>query len=116
MKKLEDEPAFAWWVSHCIKRRDRAVKQIRHRMIKKAIKFGIHVPLSVEEALKFDADNGDDFWFQAIEKELWNVRVAFKRLEEGECLPPGSKLIPYHIVIDVKFDVARKARIVAGGH
>ena len=116
MKELQDEPAFAWWVAHCIKRRDRVIKQIRHRMIKKAIKFGINVPSTVEEALKFDAENGDDLWFQAIEKELRNVRVAFKRLEEGERPPPGSKLIPYHIIFDVKFDLTRKARLVAGGH
>ena len=28
----------------------------------------------------------------------------------------GSKLIPYHIIYDDKFDLTRKARLVAGGH
>ena len=37
-------------------------------------------------------------------------------LEPGEHPPVGSKPIPYHIVFDVKFDLTRKARLVAGGH
>lgn len=31
-------------------------------------------------------------------------------------LPVGSKQIPYHIIFDVKFDLTRKARLVAVGH
>ena len=37
-------------------------------------------------------------------------------LEDGERVPPGYKLIPYHCVYDVKFDGRRKCRLVAGGH
>jgi hypothetical protein len=42
--------------------------------------------------------------------------VAFKFLEEGECIPPGSQWIPFHMFFDVKCDFTRKARFVAGGH
>ena len=52
----------------------------------------------------------------ATEKELKGVRVAFKVLDDNESVSPGSKLIPYHIIFDVKFDLTRKARLVAGGH
>ena len=45
-----------------------------------------------------------------------NVKVAFKLLGDGESVPVGSKKIPYHIIFDVKFDMTRKARLVAGGH
>ena len=37
-------------------------------------------------------------------------------MEDGENLPVGSKLIQYHKIYDVKFDLTRKARLVAGGH
>ena len=114
--KIADEPAFAWWVGHTLRRRDKIIKQVRHRLAKKATKFGIKVPNSVKEALALDQENGNDLWKKAIEKELGNVRVAFKLLDEGERLPVGSKEIPYHIIFDVKLDLTRKARLVAGGH
>ena len=113
---IADEPAFAWWVNSTLKRRNKVIKQVRHRLVKKNYKFGIKVPNTVEEALQLDTENGNNLWKAAIEKELGNVRVAFKLLEEGEKLPVGSKEIPYHIIFDVKLDLTRKARLVAGGH
>ena len=80
------------------------------------MKIGVLIPGSVEEAYLYDAENGNSLWYDAIENELENVRVAFRLLEEGESLPVGSKLIPYHVIFDVKFDLTRKARLVAGGH
>ncbi|KAL7577136.1 hypothetical protein ACA910_019738 [Epithemia clementina (nom. ined.)] len=44
-----------------------------------------------------------------------NVGIAFTFLEDG-IVPPGYKLIPCHMVFDVKTDLTRKARLVAGGH
>ena len=85
-------------------------------MAKKSHKFGIKVPNSVEEALKLDHENGNDLWKRAIEKEIGNVRIAFRLMEEDEKLPVGSKEIPYHIILDIKFDLTRKACLVAGGH
>ena len=113
---LEKEPAFAWWVPQVLRKRDRIVKQVRHRIPKKAIKFGIRVPATVQEALQFDKEDGNNYWRTAIDKEIKNVKVAFQLLDEGEQIPPGSKQIPYHFVFDVRFDLTRKARLVAGGH
>ena len=114
--KICEEPAFAWWVRPTIKRRDKIIKQVQHRLVKKSTKFGIKVPSSVDEALELDRENGNNLWRKAIDKELGNVRVAFRLMEEGERLPAGSKEIPYHIIFDVKLDLTRKARLVAGGH
>ena len=113
---LIDHPVFAWWVPITLKRRARIIKQVTHRLAKKQIKFGVKVPNSVDEALSLDKENQNSLWADAINKELKNVLVAFKLLEEGEHLPVGSKLIPYHIIFDVKLDLTRKARLVAGGH
>jgi hypothetical protein len=115
-RELHKEPAFAWWVNHTLKQRTRLIKQVQHRMVKKSIKFGVQVPNSVEEAKALDKENGNSLWNDAINKELKNVLVAFQLLEDGESLPVGSKRIPYHIIFDVKFNLTRKARCVAGGH
>ena len=113
---IDDEPAFAWWTRQVLRKRDRMIKAVQHRMIKRDIKFGIRIPRTVKEALEFDTNNGNDLWQASINKELKNVKVAFELLAEGEEPPIGSKLIPYHIIFDVRPDLTRKARLVAGGH
>ena len=115
-RDIQSEPAYAWWVPHVIKKRNRIIKQIQHRVAKKGLKFGVEIPNTVQEAYELDRKNGNDLWDRAIKKELKNVLVAFQLLEEGDTPAVGSKLIPYHIIFDVKFNLTRKARLVAGGH
>ena len=45
-----------------------------------------------------------------------NSKCAFKLLACGDRPPPGYKEILCHLVFDVKLDMTRKARHVAGGH
>ena len=73
------------------------------------MKYGVILPQNIEEAYTLDKINGNDFWDKAIKKELGNVLIAFKLLEDGEPIPVGSKKIPYHIIFDVKHDLRRKA-------
>ena len=58
---LLDEPAFAWWTKHVIKKADRIVKATTHRAVKKKIKFGIVVPDTYEEAMELNRQNGNDY-------------------------------------------------------
>jgi hypothetical protein len=113
---LDEEPAFAWWIRHTLKKRDRLIARVKSRYWKRTHKFGIRVPKSVKEALAIDRETGTTFWYDAICKEMKNVRVAFQILEPGEKPPVGSKFIPLHMIFDVKMDLTRKARLVAGGH
>ena len=113
---IDHEPALAWWVNQVLRKRERIIKQVHHRLAKKSLKFGVTVPNSVKEALALDKADGNSLWANAIDKELKNVIVAFDLLEDGESPPAGSKRIPYHFVFDVKMDLTRKARCVAGGH
>jgi hypothetical protein len=113
---LEEEPAFAWWTRHVLKKRDRLIARVKSRYWKRTHKFGIRLPKSVKEALAIDRETGTTFWYDAICKEMKNVRVAFKILEADEKVPVGSKFIPLHMIFDVKMDLTRKARLVAGGH
>ena len=56
-------------------------------------------------------------WREAIEKELKQLDDydTFRIPNKGETLK-DHKLIQYHIVFDVKFDLRRKARLVANGN
>ena len=72
-QEISEEPAFAWWVTKVPKRRDKVIKQVKSRVLKKGMKFGILIPSTVEEAYRLDKQNGNDLWRKAIEKELKGV-------------------------------------------
>jgi hypothetical protein len=114
--QLQDLPAFRWWVPDVIKRKQRMIKAVKTRYLKRTHEYGIRLPKSVPEAYQIDQETGTDYWHQAILKEMKNNAVAFQFLEEGENVPVGSKWIPFHMIFDIKCDFTRKARFVAGGH
>ena len=74
------------------------------------------MPKIIKEAYKLDGMSGTDFWHHAMVKEMTNNASAFKFLEDDKCVPIGSAWIPCHMVFDIKPDLTRKARFVAGGH
>ena len=116
-RSIERESAFAWWVPTTLRTRRRMISRIKtSHKIRKRTKFGVIVPASIDEAKALDLENGNDLWERAIKKELEKVKIAFLLLEDNETPPIGSKLINYHIIFDVKMDLTRKARLVAGGH
>ena len=114
--KIVSEPAFAWWVPFTLKRRDRIIGKIDAHFAKKYHKFGIVVPSTVKEALQMDMDNSNTAWWDSIQKEMKNVRVAFNILDDDANLPPGHTLVKCHIIFDVKMDLTRKSGYVACGH
>ena len=86
--------------------------------LKSRFKFGIEVPRGVSDAMKLDKLNNNTKWMDAIQKEkdqLFDYET-FEVLEKGEKAPQGYKRIPGFYVFDVKHDLRRKARFVAGGH
>ena len=113
---LHNEPAFAWWVPRVLRKRKHFINKLQKEVKRSNLKFGLVVPKTVREALEIDKKNGNEYWNNAIKKELRNVLVAFHLLPDDEPIPVGSKRIPYHIIFDIKYDMTRKARLVAGGH
>ena len=113
--KLDKEPAFAWWIKTALKRRNTIISKVSQRT-RKNTKFGITIPKNYNEAVELDRVNGNRFWQDAIIKEMKNVELAFKFLDDGESSPIGFKEITCHLIFDVKFDLTRKARYVGGGH
>ncbi|GFH50430.1 hypothetical protein CTEN210_06904 [Chaetoceros tenuissimus] len=115
--KVQDEPAFKWWINHALRQRARLISRLKSNVIRKGkTKFGIQVPGSWEEAIKIDEANNYTLWHDAIKKEMVNAKCAFKLLARGDKPSPGYNEILCHLVFDVKLDMTRKARYVAGGH
>lgn len=114
--KIHKQPAFNWWVRHVLRKRDRIVSKVATRQKKNNMKFGVLIPTTVAEALEEDRTNGNTLWADAIAKEYKNVKVAFQLLENENEIPAAHQKITCHLVFEVKFDLRRKARYVAGGH
>ena len=117
---IDHEPAFYWWVTHVLKKRDRIISLVWKRIpryLKRNHKFGIEVPTSAKDALGLDKKNGNTYWADAIAIEMKNVRAAFKILPDGTSAPNVYQKISCHMIFDVKMeDFCRKARLVARGH
>ena len=116
---ISDEAAFAWWVPFTLLKRYRIISKVKSKYWVRTHKFGIKIPKNVEEAKAFDAENGNTFWWNAICKEMRNVRPAFKAWEKPVSeIPVGYQEVRCHLIFDVKMgeNFRRKARFVAGGH
>jgi hypothetical protein len=124
--KVQEEPAFKWWVSTVLRKRNRIIAKLKSRYWSTSHKFGVRLPKSVREALAIDEETGTTFWRDAIRKEMEKVKVAFEFCESwspeqvrngaarGDFV--GFQEIDCHMIFDVKMDLTRKARFVAGGH
>lgn len=117
--KIHEEPAFAWWVNFTLKKRQRFISKVKSKYWQRTHKYGVEIPKSVAHALALDKKNGNALWWDAILKEMANVRIAFDVFDgEKKDLPPGFQQIACHMIFDVKLgeNFRRKARYVAGGH
>ena len=117
--RIHEEPAFAWWVPSVLRKRSAIISKVKSKYWQRTHKFGIRIPKSVDEAIAIDRENGNTLWWDAICKEMKNVRIAFEELEGGrDSIPPGYQEIKCHMIFDIKLgeNYRRKARMVAGGH
>ena len=94
------KPAFAWWVTRTLRRRDNIINSTR--VPNKLMIYGIKIPGSVEQAYAFGKKCNNQLWTDAVKKEMINVIVAFGLIVNDEKLPIGSKFIPYHVIFDPK--------------
>ena len=110
--RIHSEPAFNWWVPHTLRRGHHLLHLVKATFHKNSLKFGIIVPCTVKGALALDEANGNIFWWDTINKEMTNVKVAFKFLDKGDPPPVGFKQICCHIIFDIKMDLSRKALFI----
>ena len=115
---IDNEPAFQWWVSYVVKKKDRIISKIKSKYWDRTHKFGIRIPKSIDEAMKLDLENNNTYWRDAIKKEMTNAIVAFQPYYDDISKLVGYQRIDCHWIFDIKVgeNFRRKARIVAGGH
>jgi hypothetical protein len=82
------------------------------------VKYGVPVPKSILDAYQHDQRNGDDLWEKAFKEEVQTIidYGTFQFLESGEDPPKGYQEVCLRTILEVKQDLRRKARWVAGGH
>ena len=83
------------------------------------LKYGVQVPRNVREAFELDANkNKNIFWRDAIKLEI-DTLVNLECFEfHSKSYHPGNEYqwTMLTMIFDVKQDLRRKARLVAGGH
>ena len=100
---IAEEPAFAWWVPFMMKKRNRILAKVKSKYWLRSHKFGIRIPKTVEEVKKVDDQNGNTLWWDAICKEMRNVRPAFEVFEgTKDQLPVGYQYMKCHMIFDIK--------------
>ena len=70
---ISDEPVFSWWGPFILKNRDIIIAHIKLRVNKKTHRFGIEVPMSIENFKLLNAKNVDTLWQEAIAKDIYQV-------------------------------------------
>ena len=71
--RISEEPAFAWWVPHTLKKRNRIISKVKARHLIKTHKFGVELPRDADHAKKIDEANNNTLWWDAICEEMRNV-------------------------------------------
>jgi hypothetical protein len=117
-RKIDDEPAFAWWVPHVIRKQKRILQKIKSKYWSRTHKYGIRIPKNIKEAMEIDKELGNTLWMDAVRLEMRNVRVAFEEFDSDPNSLVGYTQITGHLVFDVKLgeNFRRKARFCADGH
>ncbi|CAJ1930019.1 unnamed protein product [Cylindrotheca closterium] len=115
-KKIDNEPAFKWWVPYTIRKRDVIISAVKSRARKTTHKYGAELPTSVAHAKRLDAQNGNNLWITALQLEMTQLGIAIELQDHGIQAPPGWSKVSGHLVWDVKIDFTRKARWVLDGH
>ena len=59
---IVEEPAFKWWVSRTVCKRNRVISKLKGKYWRTTHKFGIKLPKDVKEALEIDRITGTYFW------------------------------------------------------
>ncbi len=126
--RIDDEPAFKWWVPYVIRKRNRIISKVKSKYWRTSHKFGIRVPKTVAEAYEIDRKTGTLHWTRAIEKEMSKIQgmnsfekvdgLTPETLRQNATKLPGHGEVRVHMIFDIKMDgnFTRKARLVCNGH
>jgi hypothetical protein len=79
---IAEEPAFKWWVSNTLRKRNRIISKVKKKYWQMTHKFGYKLPPSVEEALEIDRQTGTDHWQRALNKEMSKLKVVWNARDD----------------------------------
>ena len=71
--KISMDPAFAWWVPRTLKKRNRIIEKLKSKYWLKTHKFQINVPNNMKQAIQFDRENVNTFFWDAVCQDIKNV-------------------------------------------
>ena len=99
---------------YCTQEHNRILGKVKLQYWRTTHKFGIEIPHSVKQALEIDEHNHNNYWRNAIEKEMSKI-ISMGTFEEyRRQVQKTYRMEVFDIKMDGKF--THKARLVAGGH
>ena len=102
INKIQNEPAFAWWVPYVLRKRKIIIAKLRSKYLDKTHKYGIRIPKSMKQAKNIDEETGNTLWMDAIRLEMKNVRIAFETYKGDPKTFLGYQEITGHIFFYIK--------------
>jgi hypothetical protein len=66
--RINEEPAFAWWVPTVIKKRATILSKVKSKYWQRTHKYGIEIPKSISHAKQLDGKNNNTLWWDAVMK------------------------------------------------
>ena len=89
-RHIAGNPVFAWWVRHVLAKHNRIIGNMKSKYWVGTHKFVIKIPKSVQESKTFDKKNSNKLSWEAICKEMTNIRPTFEVWEKAiSDFPPG---------------------------
>ena len=114
---IVDKPVFVWWVPYTLCKRYFIIGQGKARCTRHVThKYGIELPTNISHSVTLDKDSKNNFWYDALTKDIFNVGTAFEIMEDSENAPVGWSKDTGHLIWDVKIDVTKKARCILAGY
>ena len=80
-----------------INKRNKIISAVASRVWIKNMKYVMRIPTSIIEAYDINKENGNTLWRDAIKREMENVSVAFKVIEDGKRPSAAHKRVPFHM-------------------
>ena len=99
---IKDKPAFAWWVTFTLKKRNSIIQKIKSKYHQRTHKYGIRIPKNVQEVQDIDTVNGNTLCMDSVRKEMKNNRVSLELYKGKLENLIGYQEISGHLIYDVK--------------
>ena len=77
--KIQEDPAFNWWVGNVFRQSEHIISKFQTLYWIRVHNFEIRGTEKDKEYMEIDWSTGTNSWEKVFQKEMENIRVAFKR-------------------------------------